>query len=90
MAQVDSVVTTHTLSVPPGHLNSETVRADVSGLGCNLGWTYSGTYMVWTNGAETSADMSVHIFYTSSSHIWLLFLPMAPGVSTSGAKGWLC
>lgn len=79
-----------TSSVLPGHLNSETISADGSGLGCHLGWTHSGVCIVWTNGAETPADMSLHTFYTSSSHIWLLFLPMASGVCASGAKSWLC
>lgn len=90
MVQADSVDSTHALSMLPGHLNSETIRANGSGLGCHLGWTYSGIYIVWTNGAEISAHMSVHILYTSNLHIWLLFLPMAPGVCPSGAKGWLC
>lgn len=45
---------------------------------------------MWTNGAETSADMSVHIFYTSSSYIWLLFPPVASGTWASGAECWLC
>lgn len=88
MAQVDSVVSTHSLSALPGPLKTQS--ADGSGSGCHLSWTYWGIYTVWTNGAETSADMSVHMFYTSSSHIWLLFLPMASGVCTSAAKGWLC
>lgn len=64
MAQVGSVVSTHTLS-------AWTMSADASGLGCPLGWTHWGIYIAWTNVADTPADMAVHIFYTSSSHIWL-------------------
>lgn len=46
MAQVDSVVSTHTSSVLPGHLNSGTISADGLWVGLDFGLDFG----LWADG----------------------------------------